>query len=252
MKISILFIIIVLLLSYYYCNCLSPSLLKIKNLKELAIIRNQIELNENEIILCEKGLNAIQNGLNGVQRIQLQLDRSDGRPASITTGFIANKYSMLISSSLRTELEDNDKKSWLAVLGPLEYVGFKMKDIIKIDNNYILDSSLMIKKMKQILLDITSLDEDPLINKKDEVSAEDIRNLSVLLSRIAIRYTLIDQFEESKNLDMKIIYNDLLTSEIIEAILSLDIQIPYILNQSSSSSIDLKYQDILNWKKNNI
>jgi len=251
MIILILIIVLLSFIHFQYIYCLSPSLLKIKSLKELAIIRKIIESNENDLI-SEKGFNAIQNGLSAVQRIQLQLDRSDGRPASITTGFIANKYSMLISSCLRTQIEDNDKKTWLAVLGPLEYVGFRMKDIIKSENSYILDSPLMITKMKQILLDITSSDEDPIMNKKDEASAEEIRNLSVLLARCALRYTIyIDQFEESKKqLDIKMIYNDFLTSEIFEAILTLDLKIPYIINQSSST-INIKYQDISNWKENN-
>jgi len=251
MIILILIIILLSFIHFQYIYCLSPSLLKIKSLKELAIIRKIIESNDNDLI-SEKGFNAVQNGLSAVQRIQLQLDRSDGRPASITTGFIANKYSMLISSCLRTQIEDNDKKTWLAVLGPLEYVGFRMKDIIKSENSYILDSPLMITKMKQILLDITSSDEDPIMNKKDEASAEEIRNLSVLLARCALRYTIyIDQFEESKKqLDIKMIYNDFLTSEIFEAILTLDFKIPYIINQSSST-INIKYQDISNWKENN-
>ena len=247
--IILILLIILLLCNFQYCSSLSPSLLKIKSLKELAIIRKTIEYNQDEL-LSEKGSNAIQNGLAGVQRIQLQLDRSDGRPASITTGFIANKYSMLISSSLRTEIENYDKKSWLAVLGPLEYVGYKMRDVITIDDSCILDFPLMISKMKQILLDITSSDEDPIVNKKDENSAQEIINLTTLLARIALRYTInIDQFEESKkHLDLKMIYNDLLTSEIIEAILSLDFKIPYVINQSSST-VEVKYQDISNWKE---
>jgi hypothetical protein len=226
--------------------------LRLKSLNELSIQRGL----STGTIITEKGDAAITNGLQQVQRLQLQLDRSDGRPASITIGNIASKYSMLISSCLRTVIEDDEKKAWLAVLGPLDYVGYRVHELIKQDDNYIVDYSLMITKMKRILLDISSNEEDPLLNNKDAASAEEIKDLAILLSRIVLRYGLyFDQLHDgSKPLGIKILCDDqLLSVSIVGAILSLDFEIPYTINTSTAiSCIDISLQDINIWKQRNI
>lgn len=246
------FYLITIVLIFIIQSCitmkLSSSLLRLKSINDLSIIRGKID---GEITI-NKGSDAIQNGLQVVQRLQLQLDRSDGRPASISIGNIASKYSMLISSVLRTVIEDRDTKLWTTVLGPLEYVGFRIKEMIKQENtNYVIDFPLLITKMKKILLDISSNDEDPLLNSKDNISAEEIKNLSVLLTQVALRYALnYDLLQEgSQKLDIKIVCDDqLIPIDVVEAILSLDFDIPYRIEQSS---IDINLQDICIWREQN-
>ena len=224
----------------------SSSLLRLKSINDLAISRGICT----GTILSDKGDEAIKIGLQQVQRLQLQLDRSDGRPASITVGSIANKYSMLISSCLRPVIED-DENAWLAALGPLEYVGFRIHDFIKEEEDvYIVDYSLMVTKMKRILLDISSNEEDPMHNKKDDKSAEDIKDLSINLARIVLRYAFyIEKLHSKPSLGITIVCDEkLLSTEIMETILSLDFYIPYTIYTSSSLLIDIKLHDIEQWK----
>lgn len=245
-------VLLLLLIQYCYCFDISSPLLKLKSINELSILRGK-SIGD---ITTEKGIDAINNGLQGVQRIQLQLDRSDGRPASITIGNIANKYNILISSVLRTVLEDEEKKNiWLSILGPLEYVGFRINDMIKQDQVSILDLKILILKMKRMLLDISSNDEDPLYNNKDISSSEEMKNLSVLLARIALRYSFFyDKLNEqvSSPLGIQILCDDmLLTTDIMELILSLDFDIAYSTNLQASS-IDIRKQDVCDWKVKNV
>ena len=244
-----LIIIIVVVVKSSISVKLSSSLLRLKSINDLSIIRGKTD---GLLPSINKGNDAIQHGLQVVQRLQLQLDRSDGRPASITIGNIASKYSMLISSVLRTVIEDKDTKLWTTVLGPLEYVGFRIKEMIQQENsNYVIDFPLLIKKMKKILLDISSNDEDPMLNKKDDISADEIKNLSVLLSQVALRYALnYDQLQEgSQKLGIKIMCDDqLLPIDLIEAVLSLDFDIPY---RTEQSIIDINLQDICTWRERN-
>ena len=128
----------------------------------------------------------------------------------------------------------------------------RIKEMIKQENtNYVIDFPLLITKMKKILLDISSIDEDPMLNNKDNISAEEIKNFSVLLTQVAIRYALnYDLLQEgSQKLDIKIVCDDqLITIDVVEAILSLDFDIPYRIEQSS---IDINLQDICTWREQN-
>jgi hypothetical protein len=100
-----------------------------------------------------KGRSKVEQSIQIIQRLQLQLDRSDGRP-DFTPDVLAEKYYDFLSTCLRTE-----GAAWTATLGPMEYVGLRMKDCIQVanaegQNLRSLDVSKLCDTSAKILLDM--------------------------------------------------------------------------------------------------
>ena len=104
------------------------------------------------LIEGQRGRPCVEEGIKKVQRLQLQLDRSDGR-SDITPEMISNIYYDLMSTCLRTE-----GGAWVAPLGPLQYVGFVMDNFITIadETSRIIDVDTLSKRMGQVLIDAPS------------------------------------------------------------------------------------------------
>ena len=86
---------------------------------------------EGELVATWKqssGRDAVGEGIKATQRLQLQLDRSDGR-SDLTSDHVADKYCSFLSTCLRTE-----GGAWTVPLGPLDYVGFKMQNHLSVDS----------------------------------------------------------------------------------------------------------------------
>merc|ERR1711916_99460 len=90
-------------------------------------------------------------------RLQLQLDRSDGR-TDITPEMISNIYFDFMSTCLRTE-----GGAWVAPLGPLQYVGFFLENFIRVEETRrSIDVAAIADRMGQVLIDAPSLSDESL------------------------------------------------------------------------------------------
>lgn len=135
----------------------------------------------------------IEACVKNIQRLQLQLDRSDGR-SDITSDIIADKYFEFCSTCLRT-----DGGAWVAPLGPLQYVGFFMSKQIDSTTNpstRIISLKGILTSMAQVLIDLPLNQESPNL-EKGEANAK-IIDLGLSLVRIAIRFAIFQETLEGK------------------------------------------------------
>jgi hypothetical protein len=184
-----LFLLVLLLglLTPNYC------LVQLRGLQELKWRREGSVSNADPQWLLS-GREAVGEGVKATQRLQLQLDRSDGR-SDMTSDLVAEKYCNFISICLRSE-----GGAWTVPLGPLEYVGFKMQKHISAEvgkEMRVINLDSMFKQMSSCLIDFPT---DPAkvspIFRVDGEPKRKTLDLSLALVRLACRCALLsDQLE---------------------------------------------------------
>ena len=114
-------------------------------------VEDEAILNLVESKLDVKGRTQVENAIKNIQRLQLQLDRSDGRP-DFTPDVLASKYYDFISTCLRT-----GGGAWTATLGPMEYIGLKMQNhVTSADAIRTVDVVKLSESMGKVLIDLPS------------------------------------------------------------------------------------------------
>jgi len=153
-----------------------------------------------------QGREAVGDQIKTIQRLQLQLDRSDGR-SDLTSDFVADKYFDFLSACLRTE-----GGAWTATLGPMEYVGLKISQHIswsikeeegqqqqqdesaKIPpSTKVLSLPALLKQMGNCLIDLPSDPSKAPASLRVEAAQLRLQDLSISLTRIACRYALLQE-----------------------------------------------------------
>ena len=141
-----------------------------------------------------KGRESVQTALKSIQRLMLQLDRSDGRP-DFSPGLLASRYYEFVGTCLRSK-----GGAWTAVLGPLEYVGLKIGDHV-VDLQISGETIRMVyvvslcAAMSACLLDL-NLQEADTANRALKLSGDSVVNildLGLALTRVAVRYAILKE-----------------------------------------------------------
>lgn len=148
-----------------------------------------------EAMTSQKGRDSIDTLVKGIQRLQLQLDRSDGR-SDITSDIIADKYYSFLSTCLRTE-----GGAWVAPLGPLQYVGYfidKYVDTTGSAERRVIDVSGLISRMNQVLIDLPSDEAGQRIIAADASKQAHIQDLVISLIRLAVRFSIFKEILEGQ------------------------------------------------------
>ncbi|KAJ1399594.1 hypothetical protein B484DRAFT_458303 [Ochromonadaceae sp. CCMP2298] len=148
------------------------------------------------------GREAVGESIATIQRLMLQLDRSDGRP-DIKPDLLALKFNNFLGTCLRTE-----GAAWTAALGPLEYVGVRMdqhvSDVDLGDQRIrIIDTTSLCTSMCKCLIDL-DLDAPDSVKKIAAMDDEQLRNvldLSMALTRLALRYAISKEQLESHEVE---------------------------------------------------
>lgn len=147
-------------------------------------------------INTNKDRQAVGDSVKSIQRLQLQLDRSDGRP-DFTSDVLAEKYFHFLSTCLRTE-----GGAWTVTLGPMDYVGLKMKQHISKSSTpkpcRTINLKTLYDQMSSCLIDLPTDRSkiSPSLLLPDPQAR--IVDLSLTLTRIACRCALLsDQLEEN-------------------------------------------------------
>jgi hypothetical protein len=168
-----------------------------------------------------KDRSAVESSVNSIQRLILQLDRSDGRP-DFTADVLASKYYNFVSTCLRC-----GGTAWTAVLGPMDYIGLKFKDFvtdIEVGGEIfrIIKIADFCIAISRILLDVNLKEDksvDTLLKFSSETKFSSIIDLSYALIRIIIRYAIFKENfdnhvveEASKQTKFSSIELELLTS----------------------------------------
>lgn len=140
------------------------------------------------------GRESVQTALKNIQRLMLQMDRSDGRP-DYSPGMLASRYYDFVGTCLRSQ-----GGAWTAVLGPLEYVGLKIGDHV-IDREISGQTIRMVNVvslcagMSACLLDL-NLQEADAANRALKLSRDSVVNvldLGLALTRVAVRYAILKE-----------------------------------------------------------
>lgn len=140
----------------------------------------------------KKGRPCVEDGIKKVQRLQLQLDRSDGR-TDITPDKISDTYYTLLSICLRTE-----GGAWVAPLGPLQYVGFLIENFISVDGaSRTIDVSALAMRMGQVLIDAPSpgdTSSPEATRLMEDIGAKlAVQDCLICLLRIAVRFAALKE-----------------------------------------------------------
>lgn len=162
-----------------------------------AAIVNHAEYNSVMQLRGTSGPESVQKALQIVQRLILQLDRSDKR-ADLGPEVLANRFNSFFSTCLQLS-----GSSWTATLGPLEYVGVKLSDylseaVVNDERIRIADITGLCKRSASCLLDLDISEESCLstLARLSPSSQDSILDLSMSLSRILLRYAIFrDQLE---------------------------------------------------------
>ena len=190
-------------------NNLSNGALRLRNVQELIYSSSEwkAQLDEEStaifnglipLIEEKKGRPCVDEAMKKVQRLQLQLDRSDGR-TDITPDMISNIYFDFMSTCLRTE-----GGAWVAPLGPLQYVGFFLENFITVEETRrSIDVAAIADRMGQVLIDAPSLSDESLdaqatiTRLTEDVEAKlAIQDFLLTLLRTAVRFaSLKDELE---------------------------------------------------------
>lgn len=140
------------------------------------------------------GRESVQTALKTIQRLMLQLDRSDGRP-DYSPGLLASRYYDFVGTCLRSQ-----GGAWTAVLGPLEYVGLRIGDHV-VDRQISGQTVRMVNvislcaAMSACLLDL-NLQEADAANRALKLSRDNVVNildLGLALTRVAVRYAILKE-----------------------------------------------------------
>jgi hypothetical protein len=140
------------------------------------------------------GRDSVQASLKSIQRLMLQMDRSDGRP-DLPSGLLASKHYDFVSTCLRSK-----GGAWTAVLGPMEYVGLRVADHV-VDREVggqvirIVKVASLCAAMSACLLDL-DLKEADSSNRALKLSSDNVANildLGLALTRVAIRYAILKE-----------------------------------------------------------
>lgn len=140
------------------------------------------------------GRESVQTALKSIQRLMLQLDRSDGRP-DFSPGLLASRYYDFVGTCLRSK-----GGAWTAVLGPLEYVGLRIGDHV-VDLQISGETIRMVNvvslcaAMSACLLDL-NLKEADAANRALKLSGDNVVNildLGLALTRVAVRYAILKE-----------------------------------------------------------
>jgi hypothetical protein len=140
---------------------------------------------------ASNGRNSVEENMKKVQRMQLQLDRSDGR-SDITSDVIATSYYELLSTCLRTE-----GGAWVAPLGLLQYVGFMIDKYVSVNGKErTIDVEAIARRMGQVLIDLPEGEDASPEALKTRALLEDpikhgaITDCLICLVRTAIRFAV--------------------------------------------------------------
>lgn len=188
-------------------NTVSNGVLPLKSEVEMILDLKNIQIPESiekldwyKEILKERenqGREAVQAAVSKMQRLTLQLDRSDGRP-DINPDVLAEKFYSFAATCLRTE-----GAAWTAALGPFEYVGMRIRDCVedfKVEGEEIraINVAKMSSMMGKSLIDLDLKDLES-IKKLEEFQPDQVNkilDLSVAITRIAIRYAIYKEVIE--------------------------------------------------------
>lgn len=146
-----------------------------------------------------EGREKVGDQIKVIQRLQLQLDRSDAR-SDLTSDLVADKYFQFLSTCLRTP-----GGAWTAGLGPMEYVGLGIKQHISWSVQHqpptrILSLPSLLGKMCSCLIDVPSDSSKIPAALRVEAASNKLQDLSLALTRVACRYALLkEQLEEGKS-----------------------------------------------------
>ena len=150
-----------------------------------------------------EGRAAVGDQIKAIQRLQLQLDRSDAR-TDLTSDLVADKYFQFLSTCLRTP-----GGAWTAGLGPMEYVGLDIKQHISWSSvtrqppTRILSLPSLLGKMCSCLIDVPSDSSKIPAALRVEAASNKLQDLSLALTRVACRYALLkEQLEEGKSAEV--------------------------------------------------
>lgn len=144
-----------------------------------------------------RGREAVQSATQTIQRLIIQLDRSDGR-SDMTSEVLANKFYDFLSTCLRS-----DGLGWTAALGPMEYIGMKLTNYVtEVSVNderiRVVDVAGICNKMCTCMIDLDLNEASSItkISKFTQQNKECVLDLSLSLTRLALRYALYkDQLE---------------------------------------------------------
>ena len=140
-----------------------------------------------------KGREAVGEQIKTIQRLQLQLDRSDGRP-DFTSDILADKYYKFLSTCLRTE-----GGAWTATIGPMEYVGLRLgqhvgwSSALRQPKTRTLSLPSLVAQMSSCLIDLPTDDSKVSPRLRTEAAQQSLQDLSLALTRIACRYALLKE-----------------------------------------------------------
>lgn len=147
-----------------------------------------------------KGREHVEAAVKSIQRLTLQLDRSDGR-ADFTPDVLASKYYDFVSTCLRT-----GGSAWTAVLGPIEYVGLKLDKFLTSvevggEEIRVVNIGDMCYSMCSCLIDLNLKDKSAIeyLSKCDDTQVGKILDLSLALTRVALRYAVFKERLETHN-----------------------------------------------------
>jgi hypothetical protein len=190
-----------LLVAAYYALCAVS--LQLQGLQELRWRKHGTEpagdANPQRLVASWKessGRDAVGEGVKATQRLQLQLDRSDGR-SDLTSDHVADKYFSFLSTCLRTE-----GGAWTVPLGPLDYVGFKMQKHVSVDSalaTRIVNLDSLYTQMSSCLIDLPTdpVKVSPTFKSEGEPRRK-ILDLALALVRLACRCALLSEQLEGK------------------------------------------------------
>jgi len=138
-----------------------------------------------EAMASQKGRESIDALVKSIQRLQLQLDRSDGR-SDITSDVIADKYYEFLSACLRTE-----GGAWVVPFGPLQYVGYFIDKYVDTSSTArrVIDVGGLITRMNQVLIDA---------DDKTNKACLHVQDLTISLVRLAVRFSIFKEILEGQ------------------------------------------------------
>jgi len=141
----------------------------------------------------EQGRTAVSDRIKAIQRLQLQLDRSDGR-SDMTSDLVADKYLSFLSTCLRTE-----GGAWTATLGPMEYVGLQISRHVSWSSaqrrppTRIINLPALLIDMGNCLIDLPSDSTKVPAPLRLEAAQRRLQDLSLALTRVVCRYALLQE-----------------------------------------------------------
>ena len=166
-------------------------------LTELRLLRKVIgpESVSGDLLISfgEQGRSAVGEQIKSIQRLQLQLDRSDGR-SDLTSDLVADKYLRFLSVCLRTE-----GGAWAATLGPMEYVGLQITRHVSWSSaqhrppTRTINLPALLTDMGNCLIDLPSDSSKVPALLRLEAAQRRLQDLSLSLTRVACRSALLQE-----------------------------------------------------------